>query len=515
MTMQSVVVDALPRRATDIRRQRRQQEIRWWLTCAAVLGVATMVAGLGYLRIAQVYLGFSVAVLFTVLALWWTAPKVALGTTIVLTLVGDLVTVSWFPFNKNLSSRESIMYLADGLIVSPLEITLVWAVVATCMRNVATIKRLLVAAPLIRPFGLFLLFIVGGMATGIGTGGDIRIALIEVRPLLYLPLFYVLFTNICETRSDYRRMLGVVLTAVFVQALLSLQFLDRLSIEDRDGLESLNEHGAAIGMNLFFVTTIGALAFVRVRPGMRFLLLFAIAPVLYVYFVSQRRAAVVTLGAALILLAIVLFWRQRRTFWKAIPIATLIVVGYTGAFWNSESSAAFPAQAIKSVVAPDSLGTKDQSSDLYREIERFDLSFTIRDAPITGQGFGQKFLRPIPLPDISSFEFYEYLPHNSLLWVWIKTGFFGFATLFYLLARTISLGAARLRASPAGIDSVVALALVSFAVMFSIYLYVEIAWEPRNVLLLALAMSFCTGPLRDPDPKRQPGSATQRHLTTV
>ena len=47
---------------------------------------------------------------------------------------------------------------------------------------------------------------------------------------------------------------------------------------------------------------------------------------------------------------------------------------------------------------------------------------TIKAKPITGLGFGQRFYRPFPLPDISFFPFYEYMPHNSVLWIWIKTG---------------------------------------------------------------------------------------------
>ncbi len=106
-------------------------------------------------------------------------------------------------------------------------------------------------------------------------------------------------------------------------------------------------------------------------------------------------------------------------------------------------------------------------------------------------------LRPIPLPDISSFEFHEYLPHNSLLWVWIKTGFFGFVSLLYVLARAIMLGVDRYRTTKAGVSALVVASSLFFIVMYSVFLYVEIAWEPRNVMLLALSMAACTGPLRD------------------
>ena len=62
---------------------------------------------------------------------------------------------------------------------------------------------------------------------------------------------------------------------------------------------------------------------------------------------------------------------------------------------------AFPAQAIKGVVVPDSQSEEDKASNFYREIEAFNLQFTMRAEPL-GVGFGKPFYRPAPMPDISS-----------------------------------------------------------------------------------------------------------------
>jgi hypothetical protein len=475
--------------------QTRRNARVWWVLYAIVMGAGLFVAAVAYKRSTQLYLGVAAGALLLLLALWTRFPRVALGATIGLALVGDQVTVRWFPFNKNLSSRESIFYITDALSVNPLEMVLVFGLVTVAYRNYVATGRPLRSAPLVWPFVIFLGFVLFGLVNGIGTGGDLRIAIFEARPLIYLPLLYVLIVNVCETRADYRRMFWAALTAIFVQSLLSLYYLGSLPAAVRDGLEDLNEHGSSIGMNLLFVMLIGSLVYRKIPTRLTFIFLFASIPVMVVYLVSQRRAAIVALGAAMMLLAVTLLWRQRRTFWKDVPIAVLLTAGYVGAFWNSETSAGFPAQAIKTVVAPDEATEKDQSSDLYREIERFDLHYTIRDAPLTGQGFGQPFLRPVPLPDISSFEFHEYLPHNSLLWVWIKTGFFGFVALLYVLARAIMLGVDRYRRTPAGVNALIGASSLFFIVMYSVFLYVEIAWEPRNVTLLALAMAACTGPL--------------------
>ncbi len=68
--------------------------------------------------------------------------------------------------------------------------------------------------------------------------------------MIYLALSYVLVVNVCRTITDYRRMYWAAIAGVFVQSLLSLKYLLRLPAESRGDLETLNEHGSAIGMNL-------------------------------------------------------------------------------------------------------------------------------------------------------------------------------------------------------------------------------------------------------------------------
>ena len=98
----------------------------------------------------------------------------------------------------------------------------------------------------------------------------------------------------------------------------------------------------------------------------------------------------------------------------------------------------FGAIAIKSVIAPGALSKEDESSDLYRRIENYDLVYTAHAKPLTGVGFGKPFYRPVPLPDISFDVFYQYIPHNSILWIWLKTGYLGFVALLFVIAATLA-----------------------------------------------------------------------------
>ena len=70
-------------------------------------------------------------------------------------------------------------------------------------------------------------------------------------------------------------------------------------------------------MNTLFVLLIGTCHFsAELRIRSRCLLILMALPVGWVYFLSNGRAAVVGLLAGLVVLSVVLFWRQPRTFFK-------------------------------------------------------------------------------------------------------------------------------------------------------------------------------------------------------
>jgi O-antigen ligase len=225
---------------------------------------------------------------------------------------------------------------------------------------------------------------------------------------------------------------------------------------------------------------------------------------LYVFFNAQRRAGVAALVVAGAVIAITLFWRRRRAFWVLVPLLSLLLVAYVAAFWNSGSLLGYPAQSLKTVVDAQSASPKDQSSDLYRTIENYNLDFTIHTSPLTGIGFGRAFFRPVPLANIDFFQMNAYIPHNNVLWIWIKLGFGGFVTMFYMFGKALMLGADRIRRSVDGLDVVATVTGVCFLVMYLVYSYVDVAWDARNMVFLGLALAMCVGPVGARTPSESP-----------
>lgn len=472
--------------ARQIVRERRTWQFVY-LATLLVGAVLTLVAW----RRAPGWISVAAAVLILLLVAWVVRPIVALHLTVFFVLVSDSVTAAWYPMAKNFSSRESLLYLSDRLTFSPLDVTLAFATACLLVRRVAT-QVPLVKDPLLRPVLVFTGFVVLGLLYGMARGGDRRIAVFEVRPLLYLPMVYVVAANLCRSAGQYRRLLWTAMGAVLSNTLLSLIYYSGLSHGRQTSLESLGEHGSAVGMNTLFILFIGTCLLRGSSTKSRCVLILMTLPVGWVYFLSNRRAAVVGLLAGLALLSVILFWRQPRTFWRIVPVVAVLVAAYVAAFWNSKSSAAFPAQAIKSVISPNSLSARDQSSDLYRQIENNDLNFTIRQTKLTGVGFGRPFYQPYPLPDLSSFfEFHAYIPHNSVLWIWLQTGFAGFVAMMYLLGRGLMVGASKIRRLGDSEDVMVVATAALFIAMYSVFAYVDIAWDARNMVFLGVALALC------------------------
>jgi O-Antigen ligase len=485
-------------RITTVSRQLENDQFRWWGMFATLMVFALAAAGIAYVTAPR---PFSVAFVVLVLAALACSlrPRIGVYAIVSLTLIGDIVTTAWWPFTKNLSSRESILYLTDTVSVNPLEILLFVTTVSWLLQRLVDPTWRFKRGALFTPLMVFTAFVLAGFVRGKFLGsGDTRVALFEVRPLLYLPLIYILITNLLTTRRQYKLLLLLAFSSVAIQSIFALSYYRSLPDEKREVLESLSEHSATIHMCALFVFLL-ALALLKCRRELRWYVACLVPPVIWAFLLSQRRAAMIALFVGVVALAAVLFHRRRRMFWFFTPAAAVVAIGYLGATWNSTGALGLPAQAVKTVLFPEQLGGADKSSDLYRKIEAYDLWFTIRGQPALGVGFGQKFLHPAKLPDISFFEFWEYIPHNSVLWIWLKTGFLGFVAMLFLFGRAVQLGARSVLTVRSSEHAAIVIAGLTYVIMFLVFAYVDIAWDVRSTVFMALAFALCADfePARD------------------
>jgi hypothetical protein len=412
-------------------------------------------------------------------------------------VVGDAVTMTGYPFTLNFSSPQSFLYLADGLTFTPLELCIAVTAASWFAQVVGGRSWQLSGRPLLAPVLIFGAFVVAGAVYGVYVQrGDRIIAVWELRPLLYVVAIYVLSSNLFTRTSHYVTLAWVAVVAISIQNLFALRYYYTLAGSERELLQSLTEHPTSLIYNWVILLALALCVLRGCSLLARLGVVAAAIPAAHVWVLAQRRAAVVALLVGFILLAIVLFIRRRKACLVLVPVVLVLTAGYTAAFWNTTDGPGFGAQAVKSVVAPDDLSEKDRTSSLYRDVENYNLVFTARAVPLTGVGFGKPFYRPAQLPYIAGFAFNEYIPHNSIVWIWLKMGYFGFVALLFMIAVALRAG---LRASlqlDSGDTLAVTLASFIFIAMFAVFAYVDIAWGPITCVFLAVSMATCANIVR-------------------
>jgi hypothetical protein len=402
-------------------------------------------------------------------------------------LVGDSVLMPWFPFTKNFSSAESIFFVHPDLIVSPLEVMLLVTLLSWMVRQFGARRLEFYTGPLFWPAAVFLAFTCFGIVWGLGRGGDVTIGLFEARPLFYLPLMLVLVSNLLVKREQFSHLMWAIMLALFIEALIGTHYVLVVLGGTLRNIESITEHGAAVHMNTVFVFA-AAVWIYKTSAAKRILLPLMVPVLLLTFMATQRRAAFLALGVACLLLAYVLLKERPYAFWLIVPPLLLLGVAYIAVYWNAGGALGKPAQAIKSVIAPGQLNLRDQMSNVYRVLENINVRQTIRAAPLTGFGFGHPFLLVLPLPDISFFRYWQYLPHNSILWIWIKMGVGGFVAMLYLVGLSIMTAVRTWWQMPRNELSAIALTAVLYLIMHFLYAYVDISWDIQSMLYVGTMM---------------------------
>src|SRR5262245_220217 len=114
---------ALAAPVADVDMARRRERRSWWTTYAICIGGTLIMA---YLGVNTFPTPFSLAFLMFLVVgtISVVRPAVGIYAVVFFAVLGDPVTAPWYPFTKNLSSQESILFISQGISFSPLELCL-------------------------------------------------------------------------------------------------------------------------------------------------------------------------------------------------------------------------------------------------------------------------------------------------------------------------------------------------------------------------------------------------------
>jgi len=323
---------------------------------------------------------------------------------------------------------------------------------------------------------------------GIAGGGDVKVALWEVRAFGYLLGLAWLVPQLVERRRDLEVILWVFTVGFGLKAVQGLyRYFVVLGMNLGPAETFMAHEDPVMFVPLFFLL----IAFVHYRaaPRLRLALMTSVPIMLLVLVLTQRRIAYVTLMVSAVFCAAALTSAARRTLLRWLLPGLFGVGGYILAFAGSSSPWARP------ITRALSLFDTQNPSNLYRTLELENLRFTIQTHP-WGIGFGQPYeiIRTLAKLD---FPLAEYIPHNEVLWIWAKAGTVGFILIMFFFARVVAestwsyrrLGDPLLRA----VALVVGLAVINQ--LIASYYELQLTYS-RNMIYLGTLIGLL-GPIRE------------------
>lgn len=322
---------------------------------------------------------------------------------------------------------KEISYLPsfDAGVMNPIEIHLllilfVWFAILSIQKRIRLNG--------ITVWGAFVLFtgwLIFSFAYGLKNNGNFLTGLWEVRAFVYFALFYMVIPQIIQTSRQLKILVWIFIIVISIKAFQGIVRFALMGFSFR-GLPALTNHEDPVFISTLLILLLG-FWFFRVKGAQKIALSLLFLPLAVGFFTGQRRAAIAALVVSLATFFILLPVQKQWRFIKmAIPVLVALVV-YGAVFWNSDSKIARPVQLVKSGLSTsqEQLSKDDYYSNIYRVYENYNLAYTTQKHPVIGTGFGKKYEQPFDLANIN-FTLRDYIPHNQILWVIVKTGIIGF-----------------------------------------------------------------------------------------
>ncbi len=314
--------------------------------------------------------------------------------------------------------------------INPVEFHLFLMLFAWFILFSANKKIDFVPIPVWPAFALFIGWFGLSFVYGILTGGEFLVALWEIRATIYLAIMYVLVPQIIRTKKQIYILFWIIIATITIKAIQGMIRYVSLGFST-EGYEALTNNEEPVLMVTIIILLLAFFA-MKINTAQRTWLLIFLIPIILGFYAGQRRASfaslMVTFGAFVLLLPPDV---QFRFIKRAMPVVLILMI-YGAVFWNSNSPLAQPVQMVKSgMVTPDKYeNMRDYHSNLYREIENYNLSVTAKENTLLGVGFGNKYEMPVELVNIN-FPLRDYIPHNQIFWVYVKTGLIGFILFWF------------------------------------------------------------------------------------
>lgn len=471
--------------------KKRQDLILFIVTFVAALIVAPLLIFLGLKTSSGTTLGVTVALVVALVVIRW--PKVGLFAVVVCAVLIEQAPLS----TPVLTDKLYIYYWPSslaGFSERPIGFLFLLTLFAFMCHRFIKREQMLSGGKLLWPFLCLLGCVAFEAANGLSTGGDSKTVILEIRPFWYLFITYLLAYNLLSSKSEIRLFFWIAIIAAGIKGLQGCYIYFIVLHRNLAGTNEIMAHEESF----FFVALILLIIIFslhrRYRP--QFYTALAVLPFVVIALAANNRRAdyIALLIGVFVSWALIFVLRKQARKALATGMILFLLLGgsYVIAFGTTNHSWAAPARAIMSVVYPSATDSRDASSNLYRDIENFDLAYTAKQSFPLGYGFGKPFLQPKILPNILSEDpVYLYIPHNTIYWVWMRMGLIGFFVFWYIIGSIIIRGCLIVRQLQDHYLRTVAIYIVAITFMEIVVAYADYQlYAFRNVIYLGLLVGI-------------------------
>lgn len=262
-------------------------------------------------------------------------------------------------------------------------------------------------------------------------GANNSMAVWQIDRVMYLPAVFLLCQAAFTQPNDYLAVGKVAMAAAVLRALQAM-YVRAVVPETFDPVfqESSLPYTTTHHDSLLFATAFVVLvAMLFERVGRKSIWLTVLAgPILMGGMIANDRR-LVWIDIMLVLIAIYFVTEQsafKRRLRRVVFVAVPLVATYVAVGWGAKGGIFKPVNIIRSAVDSSSDG-----STAWRDLENFNLIYTIRQRPIVGIGYGHGFWEAWPMP-VVDYALERFIPHNSILGLWCYGGYIGYSGITLL-----------------------------------------------------------------------------------
>jgi hypothetical protein len=309
--------------------------------------------------------------------------------------------------------------------VGGMDLMLMAAIAAYYLQRRSAAKGIPTPRPMIQLAQVSFATIALSFMMGKMRGGEMQWAVWQMDRVMYLPTVFLLCQAAYSGPKDYLAVGKVALSASLIRAAQAMwvRLVVPATVNAETGENSLPYATTHNDSMLFAVGTVILVSLLLERAGKKAnrLAMWGL-PVLVGGMLANNRR-MVWVEIILILLTLYLITETnsfKRKLNRVLLVSLPLIVGYVAAGWSSESGIFKPVKVIRSAV-----DSSADASTAWRDLENFNLVFTLRNFPLTGVGYGNGFWEMWPMPAVD-YSLERYVPHDSILGIYCYGGYVGF-----------------------------------------------------------------------------------------